>query len=128
MRIRPLFWWLLILTCVIVFLLARLTPTSVPAILQVHIDQPNPLSVNMTLLLFLTDPQGIPITEAQVASNAAMTDMVMESDAPVIKAMGGGHYQVRYRFSMAGPWAIHLETHADGFLPLQETLLIIIPS
>lgn len=128
MRIRPFFWLLLIMTCVSVLFLARLTPTHIPEVLQIHIDQPRPLSVDMTLLLFLTDPQGVPIDEAQVVSNAAMTNMDMESDAPLIKTTGEGHYQVIYHFSMPGPWVIHIQTDAEGFLPLHETLLMTLLS
>jgi hypothetical protein len=124
MRIRPFFWLLLIVACMSVLSLARLTPTHIPVVLQIHIDQPRPLSVDMTLLLFLTDPQGVSIDEAQIVSSAAMTNMEMASEAPVIKTMGDGHYQVIYHFSMPGPWAIHIQTYADGFLPLHETLLM----
>jgi hypothetical protein len=38
-----------------------------------------------------------------------------------------GYYLAKFHFSMAGPWAIEIRTHADGFASIQQTLFIYIP-
>ncbi len=69
MRVRPFFWFLLFFSCVGILVFAATNQTHAPARLQVHVDQQHLTSRQLTTLeLDLTDPQGIPIEDAQVLS------------------------------------------------------------
>ncbi len=59
MRVRPFFWCLLAVSCISVLIFAATIRTQAPAIMQVRIDQHQPVSTGiMTLELHLTDPHG----------------------------------------------------------------------
>ncbi|HEY4386050.1 MAG TPA: FixH family protein [Ktedonobacteraceae bacterium] len=124
MHVRPVFWCVLVFVCVNVLLFAALVPTHAPALLAVHIEQTYPQSADLRLRLYLTDSNGIPIDDASITSKAFMTNMEMSNDAAQIEAQGHGTYLVSFQLSMSGPWAIHVSTQADGFVPVQETLVM----
>ncbi|HEU5230371.1 MAG TPA: FixH family protein [Ktedonobacteraceae bacterium] len=125
MRVRPFFWFLLLLSCVGILVFAATNHMHAPAILQVHVSQQHLTSQDSTILeLHLTDPQGIPIEDAQVLSDAHMTNMAMATRARRIEVQGHGAYLVRFSLVMAGPWAITIQARADGFTPLQQTLFL----
>jgi hypothetical protein len=125
MRVRPIFWLLLLLCCASVLTLAALWPEEVPAVLQVRVAQQPPLRVGSAQLeLRLTDPAGTPIDQAHILSTAWMPDMVMGPTPVQISAQGQGVYSVRIWFSMPGPWAIRVEAQAAGFLPQRQTLYL----
>src|SRR5260370_7516638 len=80
MRIRPFFWGLLALSCMSVLIFAATLKTHAPAIMQVHIDQTPPVASKLTTLeLRMTDPQGVPIEQAQGIPSAWMTNMNMDT-------------------------------------------------
>jgi len=120
------FWlWLVFLaTCAAVLLFAFMVPEHVPAHLQAHIDQQRPSTTDLSVHVALTDPQGLPIDNAHVASNAAMTNMIMVNEPLHIQSLGHGQYIIKYHLSMAGPWAIHIGMDATGFASLQQALLV----
>ncbi len=125
MRVRPFFWLLLALSCITVLIFAATNHPHAPAVLQVHVDSQHPLPVGTTTLkLHLTDPQGIPIEQAEIASSARMTNMDMGTNQSHIRTLGQGDYNVELRLQMAGPWSITIMAHADGFAPLQQTLFV----
>jgi hypothetical protein len=124
MRIRPFFWCLLATVCMSVLIFAANAQIHAPAQLQVHIDQ-QPTAAGMTTLhLSLTDPQGLPIEEAQVVPDAHMTNMHMITSDEYVRSIGRGNYNVQIHLYMAGPWAITIRANANGFLPSQKTLLV----
>ncbi len=125
MRVRPFFWCLLAVSCISVLIFAATIRTQAPATMQVRIDQHQPVSTGiMTLELHLTDPQGLPIEQAQVISSARMTNMDMATNQIRIKQLGMGNYATQLQLYMAGPWEISIVAHADGFDDLQQTLFI----
>ena len=125
MRVRPFFWCLLAVSCISVLIFAATIRTQAPAIMQVRIDQHQPVSTGiMTLELHLTDPQGLPIEQAQVISSARMTNMDMATNQIRIKQLGMGNYATQLQLYMAGPWEISIVAHADGLDDLQQTLFI----
>ena len=124
MRVRPFFWCLLVCSCVSVLTFAALVHTSAPAIMRVQIEQP-PRAVGVTTLkLHLTDPQGLPIEEAQIVSSARMTNMEMVTHESYIKEVGQGQYLARLNLYMAGPWEISVVAQAEGFAPLNQSVLV----
>jgi hypothetical protein len=125
MRVRPFFWCLLTAVCISVLLLAALHRPHVPALLQVRVDKSTLVSAGMTSLeLHLTDPQGIPIEQAAVIPSAYMTNMDMRANTHFVNALGGGTYTVKLHLDMVGPWAIVIQTQADGFVPQQKVLYV----
>ena len=93
--------------------------------MQVRVGQEHTTSAAFTLVeLHLTDVQGLPIEQAHIFSHAYMTDMDMAVDQSSIKYLGEGNYRAQLRLYMAGPWAISIQAHAEGFDTLQQTLLI----
>src|SRR5438094_804339 len=120
MRVRPFFWFILILSCVGVLLFAVMLPTDVPATMQIRLAE-HPTTQDLTTLTFhLTDPQGLPIDQAYVVSSAAMTNMNMVAPQSHVTAVGRGTYLARFRLYMAGPWAITITVHATGFTLVQQ--------
>jgi YtkA-like len=129
MRIRPVFWFLLAFICCVLLIFAGAIREHTPALMQVRIDKAVPVSLGYTTVeLHLSDPQNIPIEQAQVIPTARMTDMNMTALSYSVKALGQGNYAVQFALSMGGPWEISIVAHADGFDALQQSLLIQVPS
>ena len=125
MRIRPFFWCLLATVCIGVLIFAANTQIHAPAQVRVHVDQQQPTATGMTTLhLSLTDPQGLPIEEAQVVPDARMTNMNMITNDENVHSIGRGNYKVQIHLYMAGPWEITIRANADGFLPSQKTVFV----
>jgi sugar phosphate permease len=124
MRVRPFFWFILALSCTSVLIFAATVQTYAPALLQVHIQQ-QPKAIGFTTIeLHLTDPDGLPIEQAQIASSAWMTNMKMVTDEKRMQEVGQGNYIVQLHLYMAGPWEITLMAQAPGFVPQHQTLLV----
>ena len=88
MRVRPIFWCFLALSCIGVLIFAAIMREHSPAVLQIHIDQQSPVSSKITTLeLHLTDPQGLPIERAQVSPSAKMTNMDMITHSIRVKPL-----------------------------------------
>ena len=125
MRIRPFFLLLLATSCIGILIFAATVQVRVPAVMQVHIDQQHPAPPGLTTVkLHLADTQGLPIEEAQVSSIANMTNMDMVSHQNSVRYLGEGNYAAQLSLYMAGPWAITVQAHAEGFDPLNQTLFI----
>lgn len=125
MRVRPFFWCLLASCCIGVLIFAAAVKTHDPAIMQMHIDQKPPVASGFTTLeLHLTDPQGVPIEQAQVIPSAWMTNMQMTTRQIRVVPLGKGNYATQLQLYMAGPWAIRIVARADGFDDIQQTLLV----
>jgi hypothetical protein len=124
MRVRPFFWFLLALSCASVLIFAATVQTYAPALLQVHIPQ-QPRAVRFTTLeLHLADPEGLPIEQAQIVSDARMTNMYMVTHEKRMQEVGQGNYIVQLHLYMAGPWEITVMAQASGFAPSHQILLV----
>lgn len=129
MRIRPVFWFLLAFVCGSLLLFAGTIREHAPAQMQVHLDRAVPVAVGYTTVdLHLSDPQDIPIEQAQVIPTARMTNMNMTALSYSVKTLGQGNYTVQLALSMGGPWEIDIAAYADGFNALQQSLFIQVPS
>src|SRR5258706_14645801 len=116
MRVRPFFWGLLALSCMSVLIFAATLKTHAPAIMQVHIDQSPPVASKLTTLeLHLTDPQGVPIEQAQVIPSAWMTNMNMETKQMRVVPLGKGNYATELQLYMAGSWDDSVAAHSHWF-------------
>ena len=124
MRVRPFFWFLLMLSCASVLIFAATIRTYAPALLQVHIQQQPRADGFTTLELHLTDPDGLPIEQAQIVSKARMTNMNMVTHERHMQEIGQGNYIVQLHLYMAGPWEITMMAEAAGFAPSHQTLLV----
>ena len=125
MRVRPVFWFILALSCIGVLTLAAFLHTQTPAVMRVHLDQQQPVTSGVTTLeLHLTDSQGFPIEQAQVLPEARMTNMHMATDHIRVAPLGQGNYMAQLNLYMAGPWEISIHAQADGFDPVVQTLLV----
>lgn len=124
MRVRAIFWLLLGCICLGILGFAAIIRPDVPAVVQTRLETP-PSATNMTtLLLHVTDNQGMPVDGARVQSNAYMTNMVMQTDNVSITAQSHGNYLVHVHLYMAGPWAIALSVRATGFALCHKTLYV----
>ncbi len=125
MRVRPVFWCILALSCISVLAFAAFLHTQTPAVMRVHLDQQQPVTSGVaTLELHLTDSQGLPIEQAQVLPEARMTTMNMDADHIRVETLGQGMYLAQLNLYMAGPWEIRIDAHADGFEPVVQTLVV----
>ncbi|HEX6477641.1 MAG TPA: FixH family protein [Ktedonobacteraceae bacterium] len=125
MRVRPIFWCFLALSCICVLIFAAIVREHSPAVIQVRIDQRTPVSNGITTLeLHLSDLQGLPIEQAHVSPSAKMTNMDMITDQILVRPLGQGNYSVQMKLYMAGPWEISIVAQADGFDSLQRTLFV----
>lgn len=124
MRVRPFVWFVLIMSCAGVLFFAVMLPTDVPATIQVHLAEPPTAQQLTTLTFHLTDPQGLPIDQADVISSAAMTNMDMVAPQSHIMAVGLGTYIAQFHLYMAGPWAITIIVQAPGFALLHRTVFV----
>lgn len=127
MRVRPVFWLLLAATCISLLAIALFMPIHAPAVLQVHVEQQLSTTGQAVFRVHLMDTDGTPIDQAQIASVARMTNMQMAGNTRLLRVVGGGDYLIAADFTMSGPWSITVHAQADGFTPLQKTLLLQIP-
>jgi hypothetical protein len=124
-RVRPFFWMLLLTSCLSILTLALLYHPYIPTVL--HVEGHRLSSSGLShVYLRLTDPEGSPITRANVNSSAHMTNMDMVTDQSFVSEAGNGRYVVQLHLSMAGPWAITIQTQANGFLSQQQTLFVVV--
>src|SRR5579884_752063 len=125
MRVRPFFWLLLIITCISVITFASTLKTELPASLQVHLERSHPVAHTSTMLtIHITDPQGVPIDQARAIVSTNMTNMDMGEQQLLLADIGQGNYETHFLPSMAGPWMVTIQVHADGFAPLHRQLFI----
>src|SRR5260370_16852274 len=100
--------------------------TEVTGIMQVHIDQSPPVASKLTTLeLHLTDPQGVPIEQAQVIPSAWMTNMDMETKQMRVVPLGRGNYATELQLSMAGPGGVCLLAPGRGFYYIETNPLLL---
>ncbi len=125
MRVRPFFWFLLAFSCIGVLIFAALLHSQAPALMRVQLDQQNPTKSSLTtLVLHLTDSEGLPIEQAQVLPNARMTNMNMKTNQIHVQSLGNGTYLAQVQLNMAGPWEISIQAHADGFESVSKNLFV----
>ena len=125
MRVRPFFWLLLLISCTSILTFALVYQPHAPTFLQVHVVQEQFVANSpASLELNLTDPQGLPIEQAQVTPDAHMTNMDMVATESHVTELGHGRYKVNISLYMPGPWEITISTHATGFETQKRTLLV----
>ena len=127
MRIRPFFWILLVVVCLGILTLAATVHLLAPARLSVQPAQRPTPETPTTLLVRVTDQEGLAVDGAQISSQAWMTNMHMDSET-ISTTPGQGTYLVQMSFSMAGPWMVSVSMRADGFVPLHQPLFVQVPS
>jgi hypothetical protein len=128
MRVRPFFWGFLACVCVGVLILAATVHIPVPAEIHVQLTQRPTPETPLVLRVQVTDAQGLTVDNAQIISQARMTNMPMTTSRIATIPERPGTYLVRLTLFMGGPWVITLSMQADGFAPLHQTLLIQVPS
>ena len=128
MRVRPFFWILLVGVCMGVLSLAATVHILEPAHLQVQLAQQPTPQTPTTFLVQVTDAQGLAVDGAQISSQAWMTNMPMTTETISTTPEGRGTYLVCISLPMAGPWMVRVSMQAKGFVPLDQTLLVQVPS
>lgn len=128
MRVRPFFWGLFVFVCLGILAWVAIVPRQVPAQLSIHLMQKPSASTPTLLLVEVTDAQGVPIDDAQIASQAWMTNMPMGTPPIFTTPEGQGTYLVQVSLSMAGPWMIAISMQAHGVTPLHQTLSVQVSS
>ena len=128
MRVRPFFWLFLACVCIGILAFAATVQILVPARLHVQLLQRPLPETPTTLMVHVTDTQGLTVDGAQISSQAWMTNMRMATDATSTTREGQGTYLVQFRLSMAGPWMINVTMQATGFTPMSQTLLVQVQS
>jgi nitrogen fixation protein FixH len=125
MRVRPFFWIFLATVCagVLIFAAAISIYRLVPMV--AHIEQVSTVATNhMIVRLSLTDPEGMPIDQAQVIPRTSMPAMRMGPQQIAIQPLGHGIYLTQISFSMLGAWKIDIIARADGFAPAHRSILV----
>jgi len=125
MRVRLPFWIVFATICIGVLALASLVQPHVPASIQVRLGQQPPQADALTtVLVHITDLQGVPIEQARVLSRANMTNMDMQVVPSHVSEVAPGNYLAQLHLYMAGPWAITVSVQAEGFASLQQVVLV----
>jgi len=124
MRVRAIFWLLLGCTCLGILGFATIIRPSAPTVVQAQLEIPPSATEMTTLLIHVTDNQGIPVDGAQVQSIAYMTGMVMPVDKISLTAQSQGNYLGHLHLYMAGSWAISFSVKAACCDPCHRTLYI----
>ncbi len=128
MRIRPVFWGFFACVCIGILTLAAIIHIPVPAELHVQLTQHPTPEMPLVLSVRVTDAQGLTIDDAQILSQAWMTNMPMTTSKITTKVAQPGTYLVHLTLFMEGPWKVALSMQADGFVPLRQTLVVQVPS
>jgi hypothetical protein len=78
--------------------------------------QPNPPIVGENRIIFSVSAPGSGqrIADAKLKAKVEMTSMDMGSEEPEVKRLPDGGYEVKVRFTMKGPWRVHVEGTAPG--------------
>lgn len=92
-------------------------PATGPATIAAALASPASVGSANTLRVTVTHPDGKPVTGAKISSSVAMTSMDMGTTHPAFKEMGGGKYEGKVGFSMAGPWRVTVKVTAPGEKP-----------
>lgn len=124
MRVRPFFWGLFVLVCLSILAWAAVAPSQVPARLSIHVMKTPTPEAPTPFLVVVTDAQVVTIDNAQLVSQAWMTNMSMAPSRIFTTPEGQGTYLIRITLDMVGPWMIAVSIQVNGFAPLQQTLAV----
>lgn len=128
MRVRPFFWGFFAFVCFGILAWAAMAPSQIPAQLSIHLMKPPTPNTPTPFLVVVTDTEGMAIDNAQLVSQAWMTNMSMAPSRVSITPEGQGTYLVQITFDMVGPWMIAVSMQANGFTPLQQVLAVQVPT
>lgn len=124
MRVRSLYWSILILCCLGVLLFAAHWQERVPALLHVQVQRA--AMPETTLVVQMTDSEGIPLDEAHLHLTATMTAMSMTPPLIHVTKNGSGRYLIHLSLTMVGQWVIQISASAQNFVIPQHTLSVAI--
>lgn len=82
--------------------------------LDVKLKVNPPVAGENLLDIFVTGPDGQPITGLKFKTALAMTLMDMGTEHPAVKEIGKGHYRAAILFSMEGPWRVNLRANSEA--------------
>lgn len=125
MRIRPFFWIMLVMVCASVLIFAAHISAYKSVPLLAHIEQISTSTASSAQVrLRLTDSEGMPVDQASITPHASMLDMAMAPPLTSVRPLGQGLYLASLSLSMAGSWKIDITAHADGFAPLNQSIIV----
>ena len=98
---------------------ASLTGAAAPGALTLSaaLSPPPQVGSPNTLTVTVRDAAGKPVAGAKVTSSVAMTTMDMGTTHPAFSDIGGGSYESKVGFSMAGPWRVVVHVAPPGGSP-----------
>lgn len=125
MRVRPIFWMLLIIVCAGVLVFADIVTNNRVFPLQAQIDQvlTNPQGI-VVVRFHLMDSEAQSVDQARILLSASMPAMRMEPPVTTLQALGQGWYLARYYLSMTGLWHLAFQASAPGFLPMHQLIML----
>lgn len=126
MRVRPAIWLILIISSLGIMIFAVLHEPLPP--LKLSVEQQHTIANGVSMIeVHVTDTQGLPVNEAEITPQASMTNMDMIAYDHHVKQTKSGRYIIYLDLYMEGPWAITIAAEADGFHPIEHTILVEVP-
>jgi hypothetical protein len=99
------------------------TSSSLAFVTIEHEISPEPIRVgSATILLKLSDARGKPVTGANIAIEADMSNAGMSPGFAEAKEVEAGRYKAPLRFQMAGDWVILLHVTLSGGKTLERQI------
>ncbi len=124
MRVRPLYWCILLVCCLGTLLFAARWQEYVPA--QIHIEIEHTALSLTTLVIHITDTEGTPLDETHITVHATMNDMAMLPPPIRIVPAGAGYYKANLSLTMTGEWIIQISASAQNFTVPRQTLSLMV--
>lgn len=125
MRVRPVFWIMLLTVCASILIFAANTSVYKSVPLQARIEQISASTASIAQVrLRLTDSEGMPVDQANVTPRAYMPNMTMAPPLTRVQPLGQGLYLASIAFSMAGAWKIDIIARADGFDTMKQSIML----
>lgn len=110
--------------CLGVLLFAIHWQERVPAILHVQVQRA--AMPETTLIVQMTDTEGVPLDEAHLHLTATMTTMAMTPPLMHMTKSGPGRYLIHLSLSMVGQWVIQISASAQNFVIPSHILSVAI--
>lgn len=89
--------------------------------LSLSVEPEEPTTGPSTLVITVTDSDGRPVNDAAVTVRGDMTHAGMQPVLAAAEAIGDGHYEADFEWTMAGDWIVTVSaTLPDGRTATQE--------
>ena len=124
MRVRPLYWTILVLCCLGTLLFAARWQEHLPA--QLHVQVERSALSETTLVIHITDTEGTPLDETHITVHATMNRMAMVPPPIQILPTGVGCYKANLVLTMTGEWIIQVSANAWNFTVPHQTLALVV--